>query len=115
MEDNKINYESTSDDNTSEENVGKNIKTRKASSKYINPYGKQKQVQKQIQQQQVQQKVQQQKQVHSLEANKVHSLEAKLGSVSEPNKNNEPKNVSNDIRKIIKVSNPTLLLIKGRR
>ena len=85
MEDNKINYESTSDDNTSEENVGKVVKTRKASSKYKNPYGKQKQ---------------------PLIPNR---------TIIESNKNNEPKNVSNDIRKIIKVSNPTLLLIKGRR
>jgi len=93
MEDNKTNYESTSDDNTSEENEVKIMKTRKASSKYINPYGKQKQVQQQVQQQ-----------INSTRLN-----------LPEPNKNTEPKNISNDIRKIIKVTNSTLLLIKGRR
>jgi len=73
MENNKLNYESTSDDYTSEENVVKVAKTRKASSKNVNSLVKQKR------------------------------------------EKNEPKNVSNDIRKIIKVSNSTLLLIKGKR
>jgi hypothetical protein len=76
MDNNKLDYESTSEDNTSIEENERIVKlTKRASSKYINP---------------------------------------------NPKKKNQPitnqtTNISNDIRKMVKVSTSTLLLIKCRK
>lgn len=76
MDNNKLDYESTSEDNTSIEENERIVKlTKKASSKYINP---------------------------------------NLKKINQPI-TNQTNNISNDIRKMVRVSNPTLLLIKCRK
>ena len=95
MDNNNLDYESTSDDNTSIEENERIVKlTKKASSKYINPHYK----------------------------NKNKNTQSKVNQPNQPNQtNNQPNqpnqtiNISSDIRKMVRVTNPTLLLIKGRR
>jgi hypothetical protein len=85
MDNNNLDYESTSDDNTSIEENERIVKlTKKASSKYINPHYK----------------------------NKNKNTQSKVNQTNQPN---QTINISSDIRKMVRVTNPTLLLIKGRK
>ena len=87
MDNNKLDYESTSEDNTSIEENERVVKlTKKASSKYINPNS----------------------------TPKNQTFQPKINNISNQTPNKTP-NISNDIRKIVRVSTPTLLLIKGRK
>lgn len=76
MDNNKLDYESTSEDNTSIEENERIVKlTKRASSKYINPNPR---------------------------------------KINQPI-TNQTTNISTDIRKMVKVSTSTLLLIKCRK
>ena len=93
MDNNKLDYESTSEDNTSIEENERFVKlTKRASSKYINSNPKP--------------KIQTTKPIISYASNQ---------TTNNQSTNNQAQKISNDIRKIVKVSNSTLLLIKGRR
>jgi hypothetical protein len=82
MDNNKLDYESTSEDNTSIEENERIVKlTKRASSKYINPNPR---------------KINQ-------------PIKVNINSI------NQTTNISTDIRKMVKVSTSTLLLIKCRK
>jgi hypothetical protein len=105
MDNNKLDYESTSEDNTSIEENERFVKlTKRASSKYINSNPKPKP------------KIQTTKPIISYASNQTTNNQINNNqTTNNQSTNNQAQKISNDIRKIVKVSNSTLLLIKGRR
>jgi hypothetical protein len=101
MDNNKLDYESTSEDNTSIEENERIVKlTKKSSSKYINSNSNSN------------------SNSNPKPKNQTTKPIISYASNQTPNNqttNNQTQKISNDIRKIVKVSNSTLLLIKGRR